>query len=161
MKGMNTASKRVPQFNPPTLSNTGVQIIHQTYPNNAVEFFLFSNRFVVVYNTHAIVRKATNCTKSVSQYVHIVSTRVISVDFHAYFGLYYLIALKNLVLAASVRTTSQKKNRLFRRFSIDIILLIDPEVFENTGYYGLRHRLLEVFVVDLLILRGVTNVAQE
>jgi hypothetical protein len=51
MKGMNTASKRVPQFNPPTLSNTGVQIIHQTYPNNAVEFFLFSGRIVVVYNT--------------------------------------------------------------------------------------------------------------
>ena len=41
MKGMNTASKRVPQFNPPTLSNTGVQLYTKIIPTTRSDFFFF------------------------------------------------------------------------------------------------------------------------
>lgn len=61
--------------------------------------------------------------------------------------------------AESLYKISQKKNRHSRRFSIDIILLINPKVFQNTVYNPLRHGFLEILVVDLLILRGVANVA--
>ena len=67
----------------------------------------------------------------------------------------------NFRKARDHRRMIEKRTAMVRRFWNIPVLLIDAKVFQNTIDNSLRHRLLELCVVDLLIFGRVADVSKE
>ena len=162
VEGMYAASKRISQFVTPALSLNGAR---EPAPKNNQKMAKIAGKrrrtdgicpraLSSIYGESAKVQKLPPLRTKFSQILRNLA--------------FFLVMIENLLHPAisggAIRSVFRIIPHCGRKRTADtggsirsIVLLINPEILQDTVYDSLRHRFLEILAVDLFILGGVAD----